>query len=344
MTTDIALYYKANSNISTEGLFASVDIPEGTVIVKEKHAIVNRTANFIFNKDLGFDNKVNKLMHSHRISGVDGEELSLLTALLQNLDKINKEYGPEWIDNIYSPSIPSSLKQEDRKALCILAVHFKPTGGFKFIHKLFDIIKYNYFQSSHQSGHGNYVVLDLIAAKFNHACNRNCEYTILPNHIIVTANKNIKKGEELTVYYGPDWFSEKVLRCNCGHCNEGQVTVNDYSQLTNKLILAERNPGSSVRIFQDMNVKDYIKLKKYKFWFSGIEIWYPLFSLIQCRLVNSRNESRSSLRLLFHLYVCDMIDKLAVYYDVDKKDILTFFVLSTQQGLEYMRITPGYKE
>ena len=50
----------------------------------------------------------------------------------------------------------------------------------------------------------------------NHSCNPNCETDIIRGHIWIIANKDIKKGEELSYNYNYDWDDYEDHVCHCG--------------------------------------------------------------------------------------------------------------------------------
>ena len=61
---------------------------------------------------------------------------------------------------------------------------------------------------------------DYNKAKYiNHSCSPNCETDILKGHIWIMAEKDIKKGEELTYNYGYDLDDWEEHPCNCGSKN-----------------------------------------------------------------------------------------------------------------------------
>ena len=59
-----------------------------------------------------------------------------------------------------------------------------------------------------------------IARYINHSCDPNCEAEILDGRILITAARDIEKGEELTMDYGEEYFDEfiKPVGCKCFKC------------------------------------------------------------------------------------------------------------------------------
>lgn len=59
-----------------------------------------------------------------------------------------------------------------------------------------------------------------IARYINHSCSPNCEGDIRDGRILIYAARDISKGEELTIDYGPEYFDEfiKPTGCKCGSC------------------------------------------------------------------------------------------------------------------------------
>lgn len=53
----------------------------------------------------------------------------------------------------------------------------------------------------------------------NHDCNANSTLTILDTDILgVTAKRTINKGEEITLFYSPDYFEDGNRQCLCSTC------------------------------------------------------------------------------------------------------------------------------
>ena len=55
------------------------------------------------------------------------------------------------------------------------------------------------------------------AGYINHGCNPNCESDVLDGHVLISAIKDIKKGDEFTFDYGQEYFDEfiKPVGCKC---------------------------------------------------------------------------------------------------------------------------------
>tara|TARA_B100000508_G_scaffold105538_1_gene83724 strand:+ start:12680 stop:13078 length:399 start_codon:yes stop_codon:yes gene_type:complete len=62
-----------------------------------------------------------------------------------------------------------------------------------------------------------------IARYINHSCKPNCEPILSHNEkqVHIHAKRNIKTGEELTYYYGKDYFNRiiKPAGCRCEKCS-----------------------------------------------------------------------------------------------------------------------------
>ncbi len=59
-----------------------------------------------------------------------------------------------------------------------------------------------------------------IARYINHACKPNAEAEIHDDHILISATRDIKAGEEITIDYGEEYFDEfiKPKGCKCVQC------------------------------------------------------------------------------------------------------------------------------
>lgn len=59
-----------------------------------------------------------------------------------------------------------------------------------------------------------------IARYINHSCVPNSEGEIRDGAVLIYANRDIKRGEELTIDYGDEYFDEfiKPVGCKCDHC------------------------------------------------------------------------------------------------------------------------------
>ncbi len=59
-----------------------------------------------------------------------------------------------------------------------------------------------------------------IARYMNHSCTPNCESDVVDGRILITALRDIEKGDELTFDYGEEYFDEfiKPLGCKCEGC------------------------------------------------------------------------------------------------------------------------------
>jgi SET domain-containing protein len=57
-----------------------------------------------------------------------------------------------------------------------------------------------------------------IARFINHSCEPNAEGDIHDGHIMISAVRNIKTGEEITIDYGKEYFDEFIrpFGCRCG--------------------------------------------------------------------------------------------------------------------------------
>ena len=66
-----------------------------------------------------------------------------------------------------------------------------------------------------------------IARYINHSCESNCEANIVDGRILISAARDIEKGEELTFDYGKEYFDEfiKPTGCKCAKCARFVETV-----------------------------------------------------------------------------------------------------------------------
>lgn len=55
----------------------------------------------------------------------------------------------------------------------------------------------------------------------NHDCKSNCAYISLDKNLVgLITLKDIQIGEEITTYYGSNYFGEKNILCECLNCEE----------------------------------------------------------------------------------------------------------------------------
>jgi SET domain-containing protein len=59
-----------------------------------------------------------------------------------------------------------------------------------------------------------------VARYINHSCDANCECDLRDGRILIFAARDIEKGEEITIDYGPEYFEEfiKPRGCKCAQC------------------------------------------------------------------------------------------------------------------------------
>ncbi len=64
------------------------------------------------------------------------------------------------------------------------------------------------------------------ARYINHSCVPNCEGEIRDGAILIYASRDIKRGEELTLDYGQEYFDEfiKPVGCKCDHCTRSRFS------------------------------------------------------------------------------------------------------------------------
>jgi uncharacterized protein len=61
---------------------------------------------------------------------------------------------------------------------------------------------------------------DNIARYINHSCEPNAEAEIHDDHILISATRDIREGEEITIDYGEEYFDEFIrpFGCKCVRC------------------------------------------------------------------------------------------------------------------------------
>ncbi len=66
-----------------------------------------------------------------------------------------------------------------------------------------------------------------IARYINHACEPNTEAEIHDDHILISAIRDIKAGEEFTIDYGKEYFDEfiKPKGCKCVQCTRSTASL-----------------------------------------------------------------------------------------------------------------------
>ena len=83
-------------------------------------------------------------------------------------------------------------------------------------------------------------------AFLNHDCSPNCEYYSRNKTVIsVQIIKNIKKDEELFVYYGNDYFGPNNIDCECNTCKKRD---SKYEYVNDK------NPSGNKKMYINVNI------------------------------------------------------------------------------------------
>lgn len=65
-----------------------------------------------------------------------------------------------------------------------------------------------------------------IARYINHSCEPNCEGDIRDGHVLIHTARDIKRGEELTIDYGAEYFDEFIrpTGCECESCTRSRFS------------------------------------------------------------------------------------------------------------------------
>jgi SET domain-containing protein len=65
-----------------------------------------------------------------------------------------------------------------------------------------------------------------IARYINHSCAPNCEGDVRDGRVLIYAGRDIKKGEELTINYGEEYFDEFIrpTGCKCESCTRSRFS------------------------------------------------------------------------------------------------------------------------
>ncbi len=83
-----------------------------------------------------------------------------------------------------------------------------------------------------------------IARYANHACRPNAESDVRPRlkKVFIRAIKKIRPGDEITYYYGTDYFREylKPIGCKCVSCENKRKAARAEARLKKKRALARR--------------------------------------------------------------------------------------------------------
>ncbi|MDP3645469.1 MAG: SET domain-containing protein-lysine N-methyltransferase [bacterium] len=66
-----------------------------------------------------------------------------------------------------------------------------------------------------------------IARYINHSCDPNCDADIVDDRILISAVRDIEKGEELSFDYGEEYLDEFIrpFGCKCASCALGRAIV-----------------------------------------------------------------------------------------------------------------------
>jgi len=325
------MYVITRSNVAGEGLFADSDIKEGMVIIKEEHLATAKNFSIV---DEEVNNWLNENLSDPGDDSISNDMIRLLSVILRDIRAINKKYGVDWTDKLYScPSDRLPLTLEDKKSICQLAAKYNPEGGMVFILKVYSIVVHNYFKQMSTQFNAVYACLDFICSKLNHACNCNCHYLTFPKHTLIIARRNISKGEELTINYGSQYFEDKDFKCNCGSCGHEEKACKSQYDTVSIEVARMANDLPSMSSDNDMNDIDFKQLTQYnKFYLYGIETWYILLQY----LTNLRSATKGDMMLMISSmmlateYLADMTIKLSKYYNIPKSEVLACFMSVTQ--------------
>ncbi len=90
--------------------------------------------------------------------------------------------------------------------------------GTKITTKAADALKTRYLFELDDEWTIDGETLSNTARYINHSCEPNAEAEIHDEHILISAIKNIKAEEEITIDYGDEYFDEfiKPVGCKCG--------------------------------------------------------------------------------------------------------------------------------
>ena len=90
--------------------------------------------------------------------------------------------------------------------------------GKKITTKAADALKTRYLFELDEDWTIDGETISNIARYINHSCEPNAEAEIHDDHILISAVKNIKAGEEITIDYGEEYFDEFIrpTGCKCG--------------------------------------------------------------------------------------------------------------------------------
>ena len=80
------------------------------------------------------------------------------------------------------------------------------------------------------------------ARLINHSCDPNCEVEIIRGHIWIIAERNIKRGEEISYNYGYDFEDWEDHPCQCGSKNcIGWILAEDEWPKLKRVLTRRRN-------------------------------------------------------------------------------------------------------
>lgn len=276
------------SNI--QGMYASMDIAVGTTILIEDHIVCVRNFELV-DKDDSYSMINDKFESPDKYlpkifkRGEYNSTVSLLGAVMYNMEKIEKIYGKEWIESFYKNKHSEFMKHvtnEERRYIDKLSTWYKV--NFKEVAKIMNVIKNNCFNSDNiqSSGSSKYSSLDMISSKFNHRCSgyHNCGRTLFPGFIAITTMVDVSAGEELTIDYGDNFKNENGVICKCGYC-EKEYKRPDVDD-TSWLMVMREGEGEISKVYKNavVDFDSYLKYgnEEHVYVFGGVEIWYhPIY-------------------------------------------------------------------
>jgi len=302
----------------TKGMYATEDIPEGTIILKEKHFVSCLIPNIRKQKS-DLHEIITCYVKQPVIFDTDGNVLFIVLSYI--LEKMS-EYPTTWLTDLTLGEEDREISEVEKKNIYELVFnhrkYFKTKYNLQKVIKIYKTITNHCTIQRNFSGAVMFAVIDTISCKINNACHNNANIIYFPEHTIIIASKPIKAGEEITAN-----LVKKLPRgkCKCDLCS---------IETESDVILKEVRKREESKDFDGRKISVSKYIGKYLDFgvFGGIEMYYHVFyeNILDQQASTTRMIMVPMMQIQYSFHMCH---NLAEFYGIDKKEVLSYFMLCT---------------